>query len=68
VEAFNEAVGLGVIGSGGMMGNVEKGAEGGPEVGSELGATVRSDVGGDAVVGDPVVDEGLCVVGSHGGF
>lgn len=59
---------MGVIGSGGMMGNVEKGAEVGPEGGSELRAAVRSDVGGNTVVGDPVVDEGLCAVGGGGGF
>ena len=43
VKAFNEAVRLGRIGSGGLVGDVEGRAEGSPERRGELRTLVRSD-------------------------
>ena len=66
VEAFHEAVGLRVVGGGGVVVDVEGLAEVVPEGGGELRAKVRCDEGGDAVAGDPVADEGVGAVGGVG--
>lgn len=67
VETLHETIGLGVIGGGRMMGDVEGLAEVGPEAGSELRAAIGGEVGRDAKASDPVVNEGVGAVGGGGG-
>jgi len=57
VKALDETVGLGMIGGGGVVCDVEKGAKVGPEGGGELRTTVRGDVARHTVARDPVVNE-----------
>jgi hypothetical protein len=53
VEAFHHAVGLGVIGGGLRVLDVQEGAQGGPQGQVELGAAVRCDDGGHSKAAHP---------------
>ena len=68
VETFHKAIGLGVVGGGRAVLNVELGAEAVPEGGSELWSSVRSDGGRNSKAGNPVVyNGGGAGVGGSGG-
>jgi hypothetical protein len=63
VETFNETIGLGMIGSGGLVVNIEERAKVGPEGGSKLRATVRSNNSRKTKAGNPGGEEGGGAVG-----
>jgi hypothetical protein len=55
-----------MIGGGGLMMNIEKGAKVGPKGGSELWTTVGCDDGGQSEVGNPGVEESGGAIGGGG--
>ena len=57
MEAFYKTVGLGVIGGGGLVRDVEMRAEGDPQSRGELRTTVRGDSIWHTKGGDPVVNQ-----------
>ena len=67
VEAFHQTVGLGLIGRGGLVRDVEVRAEGDPQVRSELRTTVRGDSIWHTETGDPVVNQSGSTVYRRGG-
>lgn len=56
-----------MVSRGGVVGDIEKGAEVGPEGRGELGASIRGDMVGNTMVGDPVMNQGGSTVGGGGG-
>ena len=67
VEALYQAVGLRMIGGGGLVGDIEEVTEVKPKGGGELGTPVRSNDGGNPESGDPGVNEGGCTISGSGG-
>ena len=67
VKEFNQTVGLGMIGGGRLVSDVEKAAEVKPERGGKLRALVRGDDGGNTKAGDPGVNEGSSTICSGSG-
>jgi len=57
VEAFHQAVGLGVVGGGLGVLDVEEAAQGGPQGRGELGAAVRCDDRWDAESAHPTLKQ-----------
>ncbi len=53
MEAFEDAVGLGVKGSGGNVRHVEERGKAGPKGGNKLGTTVRGDGVRNTKTGNP---------------
>jgi hypothetical protein len=66
VETFKEAIRLRVIGSGGLVMNVEEGTKGFPKGGRKLWAKVRGDDGWDTKARYSCGEEGLGTIGSSG--
>ena len=67
MEAFYKTVGLGVIGGGGLVRDVEMRAEGDPQSRGELRTTVRGDSIWHTKGGDPVVNQSGGTVHRRGG-
>jgi hypothetical protein len=67
MEAFEDAVGLGVKGSGGNVGYVEERGKVGPKGGNELGTPVRGDGVRNTKTGNPSGTQGISTgVGGRG--
>ena len=70
VETFHQTVGLGVIGSGGLVRDIEVRAERDPQVRGELWSTVRGDSVWHTKTGDPMMNQSggavPCRVGGQG--
>ena len=67
MEAFHQTVGLGVIGGGGLVRDIEVRTERDPQVRGELWATVRSDSVWHTKTGDPMMNQSGSTVRCHGG-
>ena len=67
VETFHQTVGLGVIGSGGLVRDIEVRAERDPQVRGELWSTVRGDSVWHTKTGDPMMDQNGGAVCHRGG-
>ncbi len=59
MEAFEDAVGLGVKGCGGDVGHVEERGKAGPKGGNKLGTTVRGDGMRNTKTGNPSGTQGI---------
>ena len=67
MKKLDRTIGLRMVGSGGLMSDVEEAAEVEPEGGSKLRAAIRGDDGGNTKARDPGVNEGRSAVGGGGG-
>ena len=68
MEAFNQTIGLRMVGGGLDVGDGQQATEGGPELGSELRTSVAGDGGRNAKPLDPAQKEGGCTIsGGHRG-
>ena len=67
VETFHQTVGLGVIGSGGLVRDIEVRAERDPQVRGELWSAVRGDSVWHTKTGDPMMNQSGGTVPCRGG-
>ena len=67
METFHQTVGLGVIGSGGLVRDIEVRAERDPQVRGELWSAVRGDSVWHTKTGDPMMNQSDGAVCRHGG-
>ena len=67
MKKLDRTIGLRMVGSGGLMSDVEEAAEVEPEGGSKLWSPVRGDDGWNAKPRDPGMDEGGSAIGGGGG-